>query len=291
MQVEIFDERRSILGESPTSSGLHNECISWVDVMGKKVRSHNLVTGVQAEFDTNEHLGFAIPRATGGYVVGEVSGPSLRDADGRTHVLPTREDADGYRPTQIVRWNDAKVSPLGDLFLGSMAYDFRKNAGALYQLRGDGKHMRRLFGDVTISNGMDWNIDGTKMYYIDTPLMRVDLFDVEEREIKNRRTFISFSPEMGAPDGMCVDAKGNLWVAFWLGHAVRCFDGVTGALLEEIICPAPRITSCTFGGTSLDQLFITSASENTDLSAYPAAGMVFVVNPGVQGQKMAEFAA
>lgn len=291
MEVDVFDERRSILGEGPFSSGARNENISWVDIYGRKVRSKNLVSGELQEINTSEDVGFAIPRLNGGFVLGETSGPRLRDSDGRLHSLPTRVQADGYLPLQVVRWNDAKVSPSGDLYLGSMAYDFKTNAGALYQLRSDGGHIRRVFGDVTISNGLGWNPEGTLMYFIDTPLNRVDVFDVEEREVKNRRTFLTFSEDIGSPDGMCVDAIGNLWVAFWLGHAVRCYDKNTGALLQEIICPAPRVTSCAFGGEGLDQLFITSASEDTDLIKYPEAGMVFVASPGVTGQKSAVFRA
>jgi gluconolactonase len=291
VKVEVFDERRNVLGEGPSSSGLHNQVISWVDIYGRKVRTKDILSGLVEEFDTAEDVGFAIPRASGGFVVGEVSGPLARDADGTLHSLPNRESADGYIPAQVVRWNDAKVSPSGDLYLGTMAYDFKTNAGALYQLRSDGKHIRRVFGDVSISNGLGWNVDGSLLYYIDTALNRVDVFDVEEREIKNRRTLMNFSTDGGSPDGMCVDAAGNLWVAFWLGHAVRCYDGNTGALLQEILCPAPRITSCTFGGEQLDQLFITSASEDTDLTAYPEAGMVFITNPGVIGQKTAVFGA
>lgn len=291
MKVEVYDSRRNILGEGPASTGASNEVISWVDIYGKKVRSKNMISGAIEELNTSEDIGFAIPRAGGGFVLGEVSGPILMDSDGSRHMLPTREDADGYRATQVVRWNDAKVSPKGDLYLGTMAYDFKENAGALYQLRTDGKHLRRVFGDVTISNGIDWNLNGSLMYYIDTPLNRIDVFDVEERDIKNRRTFLYFEKESGTPDGMCVDAEGNLWVAFWLGHSVRCYDGISGELIEEIICPAPRITSCAFGGSKLDQLFITSASEDTDLNSYPEAGMVFVTNPGVQGQKTAVFGA
>ncbi len=291
MKVEVYDSRRNILGEGPACSGAKNEVISWVDIYGRKVRSKDILSGEIEEIVTVEDIGFAIPRATGGYVLGEVSGPLLRDSDGTSHRLPSRVDADGYMPSQVVRWNDAKVSPKGDLYLGTMAYDFKVNAGALYQIRADGKHIRRVFGDVTISNGIDWSVNGSLMYFIDTPLNRIDVFDVEEREIKNRRTFLHFQKESGSPDGMCVDAEGNLWVAFWLGNSVRCYDGISGDLIQEIMCPAPRITSCAFGGSDLDQLFITSASEDTDLTSYPEAGMVFVTNPGVRGQKTAAFGA
>ncbi|MBC7464219.1 MAG: SMP-30/gluconolactonase/LRE family protein [Actinobacteria bacterium] len=289
IRASVFDERVNLLGEGPTATGVANEQISWVDIMGRKVRSRNFLTGEIMEYATQEDVGFAIPRVTGGAILGVVSGPVLRDADGSLHQLPSREDADGFPARRPIRWNDGKVSPQGDLFMGTMPYDFAANGGAFYQLRGDGKHIRRLFGDVTVSNGLDWTVDGSRMFYIDTALGGVDIFDVEGHDIRNRRTLIHFPKEMGSPDGMSVDANDNLWVAFWLGAAVRCFDGRTGIQIEEITCPAPRITSCVFGGEKLDQIFITSAREDTDLAQYPEAGMVFMASPGVVGQKTTHF--
>ena len=32
---------------------------------------------------------------------------------------------------------------------------------------------------VSISNGLDWSLDGRTMYYIDTPLRSVDVFDFD----------------------------------------------------------------------------------------------------------------
>ncbi|MBI3429224.1 MAG: SMP-30/gluconolactonase/LRE family protein [Actinobacteria bacterium] len=283
MKVEVFDERRNILGEGPNSSGKSNEQFNWVDVTGRKVRFRNLVTSEISEYETTEDVSFAIPRSPGGEILGVVSGPLLRDSDGTLHQLLSRENADGFHSSRELRWNDAKVSPQGDLFLGTMAYDGEINAAAFYQLRGDGKHLRRLFGDVTCSNGIAWSTDGALMYYIDTNLNRVDIFDVDEKDIKNRRTLLSFTEDMGLADGMSIDANGNLWIAFWGGHRVRCIDGATGEFLEEILCPAPRITSSVFGGENLDQLVITSASESTNLADFPEAGMVFITQPGVRG--------
>ncbi len=285
MKARVFDERRNILGEGPTATGIKNAEVKWVDIYGKKVKSRNLLNGAFDEYATSEDVGFAIPCKSGGDIIGTANGPIIRGTDGKSQILLTRADADGYTPSQVLRWNDAKVSPQGDLYLGSMAYDFKTNAGALYQLRADGKHLRRVFGDVTISNGLDWSVDGSTMFYIDTPLRRVDIFDVEERDIKNRRTLVTFGEDMGMPDGMSVDSNNNLWVAFWMGNTVRCFDGKTGKQIEEIICPAPRITSCVFAGEKLDQLVITSASEDTDLKEFPDAGMVYLAEPGVSGQK------
>lgn len=284
MKLDVFDERRNILGEGPNSSGALNEIITWVDIYGRKVRTRNILNGEITEYDTEEDVAFAIPRECGGEIIGTANGPLLRDRNGEIFELPGRLNADGDSSSRHVRWNDAKVSPQGDLFLGTMPYDLEANGAAFYQLSRDGKHLRRLFGDVSISNGLDWSVDGNLMYYIDTPLRRVDIFDVEERDIKNRRTLVTFPESMGSPDGMCVDSNNNLWIAFWMGSAVRCFDGTNGKLLEEILCPTPRITSCAFGGKDLDRLIISSASQNTDLLDYPEAGMIFSTFPGVRGQ-------
>jgi len=188
-----------------------------------------------------------------------------------------------------------KFHPDGYLFLGSMAYENQSNEGAFYRLSKDGKKLQRLFGDVGISNGMDWSTDLTKMYYIDTLTMKVEVFDYYQGEISNRRTLVQIKDGMGYPDGMCADANDNIWVAFWLGSAVRCFDGRTGELLEEIKLPVQKVTSCCFAGEKLDQLIITTAvgnpGESMDLNEYPQAGFIFIASTGVTGKKTTTFGA
>lgn len=286
LTAEVFDTRRNVLGEGPTSSGAGNNHVMWVDIYGKAVRWRNLQSGEVGEYQTPEDVGFVIPLAEGGELLGTAHGPHRRDRSGNFHKVPGRVEADGYLATKNLRWNDAKVAPWGDLFLGSMTYDFETNAGALYQLQKGGAHIRRLFGDVTISNGIDWTVDQKTMFYVDTPLRRVDKFDVEERDIKNRRTFITFpdTDEYGMPDGFCMDANDNLWVAFWGGAAIRCFDGHNGKLIEEITLPARRITSGAFAGPNLDQLIITSARDDDPAGEAPEAGMTFIATPGVKGK-------
>src|SRR5690606_23465196 len=90
----------------------------------------------------------------------------------------------------------------------------------------------------------------------------------------------------GAPDGMTIDADGNLWIALWGGSAVVCHDPATGKRLEKIELPAERITSCAFGGEDLGDLYITSARtglSDDELQQQPAAGGLFMVRPGVHG--------
>jgi len=131
--VEVFDSRRNQLGEGPTSSGAGNNDVAWVDIYGRVVRSKNLITGKIGEYKTAEDVGFQIPRRAGGDILGTANGPVLRDLDGTLHLLPTREMADGYKEKNVLRWNDAKVSPDGNLFLGTMAYANQSNEGSFYR--------------------------------------------------------------------------------------------------------------------------------------------------------------
>lgn len=293
--VEVFDSRRNQLGEGPTATGEKNNHIQWCDIYGKAVRSRDLVTGKTDEYFADQHIGFQIPRSKGGDILGTADGPVLRDKDGAIHKLPTRADVDGDNLSGVIRWNDAKVCPDGNLFLGSMAYEDQSDQGSFYRLSKDGKKLEKLFGSVGISNGMDWSVDLSRMFYIDTLSMRVDQFDYQNGQISNRRPLVQITDGMGYPDGMCSDANDNLWVAFWLGSCVRCFDGKTGKQIDEIKLPAQKITSCVFAGEKLDKLIITSAvgnpGEQIDLDQYPQSGFIFIASPGVVGKKTTLFGA
>jgi xylono-1,5-lactonase len=79
---------------------------------------------------------------------------------------------------------------------------------------------------------------------------------------------------------MCVDADGNLWVAHVGGRRVAKLDP-SGALIGEVPVPAKAVTSVTFGGPELDELYIVTA-DNTDDET--KGGSIFRTKPGVQGQ-------
>lgn len=283
MRYEVFDERRCTLGEGPCASGDQDQILSWVDVLGKRVYTHDLGTGASGEIPTDEHVSFAIPRTRGGYVLGLANGPVLLDTQGRLEPLPGRAAAD-HAPDEVpTRWNDAKVAPNGELWLGSMTYDLIPGKSALYRFSGDGRRIIRVLGNLTISNGLGWSPSGDRMFFIDSPKRAVSVFDVAGSEISNERTLVELGDLDGMPDGLCVDAEGGIWVGFWEGSAMRRFDGVSGALTEVVQFATPRITSCAFAGSMLSQLFVTSARDGNPTGESGEAGMTFVVEPGVPG--------
>jgi sugar lactone lactonase YvrE len=185
------------------------------------------------------------------------------------------------------RMNDGACDAAGRFWAGTMALDERPHAGALYRLDPD-LTVHTMLTEVTISNGIDWSLDGRRMYYVDTPTRRIDVFDfdVAAGAIANRRTFVEVPADAGLPDGLTVDAAGFVWVALWGGAALRRY-GADGTLERVVPLPVTHPTSCAFGGAALDELYVTSARialTAEERKRQPQAGGVFRVRPGVAGR-------
>jgi sugar lactone lactonase YvrE len=223
------------------------------------------------------------PRRRGGAVIGVERGFVLEDAKGTlTHLGELWSDSN-------VRMNEGGCDPDGRFYCGSMAYDERPGAGALYRLDPDGS-VHVVLENVTISNGLEWSPDGSKAYYNDTPTQRIDVFDYDgESGLTGRRPFAEIPVEAGGPDGLTVDEEGGVWVALYGGGAVRRYtpDGVLDDVIEVA---AKQVTACTFGGQDHSQLFITTSREGLGGGEDPLAGSLFQSDVGVPGLPVREFA-
>lgn len=284
MQIEIFDERICILGESPFADGLTHSEVSWADILGSRVLTRNVETGVTSEFATGENVGFAIPRLNGGFILGTNSGPILRDPDGTTTTLFSLQDVDPNTKTHSVRWNDAKVSPSGNLFLGTMGYEMLQGTSTLFRYSPTNRQLSIALPDLTISNGMDWSDDGSTLYFIDSRTHAIGRYTVEDDLLTFQGYVIEIPSEDGNPDGMCIDSEGGIWVALWGGSELRRYDIHSNYILtERVRFSVPFVTSCAFVGADLSTLVITSATDGlTGLP--PESGMTFAINPGVKGR-------
>jgi hypothetical protein len=56
LKAEVFDSRRNVLGEGPTSSGPKNNHVMWVDIYGKAVRWRDLASGEIGEYQRQKML-------------------------------------------------------------------------------------------------------------------------------------------------------------------------------------------------------------------------------------------
>jgi sugar lactone lactonase YvrE len=169
----------------------------------------------------------------------------------------------------------------GRLWLGTMAIDERSPIAGLYRLVGH--TLEQVLADVRVSNGILWH--GETMYYVDSGRCRVDAFDyaAERRELDldSRRTVLEVPEEIGPPDGMALDADGNLWIALVKGKRVSCFSPDNHEELARVIVDAANVTACCFGGPEMRHLFISTAKDGNDAPA--GSGAIFVAEPGVRG--------
>jgi sugar lactone lactonase YvrE len=256
--------------------------LRWVDMLAGDVLS----LAAEGTID-RRHVGNVAaalrPRRQGGAVIAVERGFALEDADGAIRYL-----GELWTDTHV-RMNEGGCDPDGRFYCGSMAYDQRPGAGALYRLDPDDS-VHVVLENVTISNGLEWSPDGSLAYYNDTPTQRVDVFDYDgESGLTGRRPFAEIPAEAGGPDGLTVDDEGGVWVALYGGGAVRRYNP-EGVLDEVIEVPAEQVTACTFGGSNLDQLFITTSREGLGGGDDPLAGSVFRSAVGVASLPVREFA-
>ena len=244
----------ALLGEGPRWDAA-NERLLWVDI--KRGELH-VWDGEEDRVQTLEApLGAVAPTDDGDVLLAFADRLALLSGETLATVPHGAE----------LRLNDGACDGDGRFWVGSMRFDETKGEdAALYRFDGT---LERVLDGVSLSNGIGWSPDGSRMYYIDTLTRNVDVFDYDG-EIANRRTLARVEREAGFPDGLAVDDEGGVWVAVWGGSAVRRYapDGSLDRVLE---LPALNVTACCFAG---ETMFVTTAAPD---------GRVFAADVGVSG--------
>lgn len=281
-EVECVAEVRALLGEGPTWSP-RDGLLYWVDILTPAIHSLDVVTRINTEHKIGSMVSLAIPKATGGLLVATPGGLMTFDSESKRLALLCHPEAD--RPGN--RYNDGKCDRMGRLWVGTLDMGTAANRGNLFRVDPDGS-WKKMDTGFTIANGLGWSPDNKFMYFTDSARRTVYVYDFDLRQgtIANRRALVTLDASDGTPDGLTVDEEGCLWVAVWDAWRLSRFSP-EGKELLRVKMPVPRPTSCCFGGTNLDTLYVTSASvrlnESTRLLA-PQSGSVFAITiPGVRG--------
>ena len=89
------------------------------------------------------------------------------------------------------------------------------------------------------------------------------------------------------PDSLAVDDRCDIWAAVYGGRAAHRYWR-DGKFLRTVELPVAQVTSCAFGDTDRDTLFVTTAREELDAQALARqldAGRVFrIAGLGVEGR-------
>ena len=279
---------QNTLGEGPIYHQKRNS-LFWTDIIENKIFELHLIN--------NQIVTYPMPAKVGTIAIDKWDNLLLA-LQGQIAIFNLQNNTlnwlcDLEKDKPHNRPNDGKIGPDGNLWLGTMEIECKKGEGSFYCIDTEGK-TKKVLSHLSIPNGLVWAADHSLFYHIDSPnyAVKAYFFDSEKSEITFLKIALQFSENNGMPDGMAIDEEGMLWIAFWGGFSVQRWNPQTGQLMDTISLPAPQITSCTFGGKNLDQLFITSARagmSSADLEEYPESGNLFIKKMEVKGVNSFKF--
>jgi len=195
-------------------------------------------------------LGFA---ESGGLIL---TGPSVALWDERTGAV--RDLLTEFNGKRLKRFNDMTVDPRGSILAGTLMYDpvARETPvpGALYRIDPPGK-TTLLWEPIEINNGLGFSPDGKLLYHADS-MTGVWVYDVTaDGGVKDRRMFAKMPK--GVPDGLAVDAAGNVLVAAPMSDEVVRFKP-DGTIDQRIAVPGKLVLSLVFAGPDLSDLYVVT---------------------------------
>jgi sugar lactone lactonase YvrE len=272
LSINAIGKRRSLWGEGPI---WWNNSLYYVDIEGKAIIRLNPDSEAETVWEFSERIGCIAPCNNGQLLYAGDNGISIFDP--QTNKSSSIIDPESHLPDN--RFNDGKCDPYGRFWGGTISLKKIQGSAALYCLDSQQNIEKKLEG-LTNSNGLAWSQDKKRFFHIDTPsrIIQAYAFDIDTSKISKLATIVD-TEALGfdsSPDGMTIDEQDNLWVAFCHGGCVACFDSKSGDLLQTIKIPAIETTACTFGGQTLNRLFITTGIKKGYSEKH--AGKIFVID-------------
>lgn len=295
--VSLLLDAKDIVGESILWSG-DEKALYWVDIVGKRIHRLEPENGRHDTWPTPDFVTSIGMRADGGFIVGLSRNVCLWTPGGPFEAFAVPEP-----DLPENRLNEGRVAPDGSFWVATMQSNLDasgspkaldRQSGAVYRIDPAGHVSQLTPNEYGITNTMGWTRDN-RFFFADTLANEIYVFDCDlaAGRIDNRRTVVAGFAR-GLPDGSCLDADDRLWNCRVAGGAaVAGFDGA-GRLIQLIELPASWPTSCTFGGTDLSTLYVTSARftmTNDHLDRHPLEGGLFAVEGvghGVEERKFGQ---
>ena len=289
MQIEVVLPHLCIVGEGPFWDAKRKN-ICWVDSIRGEIHEYSPASKKHNTIPVGQMIGSAVVSPDGNFLAALENGIGYvnRESGEVTMVASPEADVPGNR------FNDGKCGPDGKFWAGTMSHVYEPEKGNFYVFDKD-HNITRKITKVGISNGMAWSLDHRTFYYIDTLAHNVAAYNYDKNtsEITEKKVIIDIPKEDGYPDGMRIDSEGMLWIAHWGGWQVTRWNPDTGEKLLSIPFPVSRVSSCTFGGDNLEDLYVTTALRELseeELAAQPLSGSLFVIkNIGYKGLPLFEF--
>ncbi|CAN5508483.1 SMP-30/gluconolactonase/LRE family protein [soil metagenome] len=162
------------------------------------------------------------------------------------------------------RFNDVIAAPGGRVFAGTIGSS--SDSGGLFRVECDST-IQQVFGGTGCANGLGFSPALDILYWVCSTRRIIFAFPYTATTgaLGEPKVFHQNTPEEGIPDGLTIDAEGNVYSIRWEAgtHALAIFHP-DGKLLHQQAIPAKATTSLCFCGPDLRHLAITSAALDTN---------------------------
>jgi sugar lactone lactonase YvrE len=266
MEPELIADYACVVGEAPLWHPFEKR-LYWTDIDTGRLFRYDPATGQHENFYKGDPVGGFTIQADGALLLFGSRGSVRIWREGALETII--EEVPEERES---RFNDVIADPAGRVFCGTMPTTERY--GNLYRLGRDGT-LSKLLEGIGCSNGMGFTPDCKQMYFFD--------YDEATGNLANQRLFIRTPENEGFPDGMTVDVEGYVWSAKWDGHCLVRYSP-DGEEERRIFFPVPKVSSLTFGGDDLTEIYVTSAGGDKKHTEGAAAGALFRINVGIRGK-------
>jgi gluconolactonase len=192
------------------------------------------------------------------------------DAQGKVETLYDRCDGQPFQGP-----NDLVLDGHGGFYFTDPGPVSREGLkfGHVYYARRDGSRVKRLQYYFFLPNGIALTPDGATLIVLESMTSRVWAIPIENPGTLAQvdagaragaprawpvSALLAIVSQPAAPDGMCVDAAGNLLICAHNSGLVSV-HAPTGTPLSSIAVEDRRLTNCCFGGTDFQTLYITES--------------------------------
>ena len=261
MICELIDQVHvsNILGEGVVWNE-KTATIWWTDIETCKLFSYLLAPPVLETYDLPQRLGsFAMVAGSSSILAAFETGLAIYEP--KTGSIEWLEHI--YKHGSRLRLNDGRVDREGNFWVGAMVENSRNTdavpvSASLFRYSAN-KDLSVHETGIDISNSLCWSPDGRVMYFADSSKNVIYAYDdpAKTGDIQNKRVFAKTIKGVH-PDGSCIDSEGYLWNAQWgAGQVVRYAPD--GQIDNVIDVPSSQPTCVSFGGPTMNHLFVTSA--------------------------------
>lgn len=167
----------------------------------------------------------------------------------------------GYEGRKFNRPNDLAFDKKGNLYFSDpKTSDTLNPDGRLFRINAVTGSTELMLSGIAYPNGLAFTPDGKTLYLCESAKNQILKFKVDSKgKLSNKTVFVKLPG--GAPDGIALDVKLNLYAAHFAGGNIYVISP-GGKILENIPTPGKKPSNLEFAGKDMKTLYITEDETN-----------------------------